>query len=96
MLICLVIIIIIIIDSSSVNVPVYQFVYVNESYSLVCGSIEYELTVNKWTKNGNSNKTDSIINDAQLIDEGNYTCHFSIYDNNNTNTTQLIVLGMCI
>lgn len=68
--------------------------FLNESHTLICDSDAYNLTINEWTKEEETYV--GVVNNAQLSDEGNYKCDFTILGNENTRTTQLIVLGKYI
>ena len=96
-IIILPILLLIFLDVDRINVPPWQFVYLNESYSLLYDSDVYSLENIKWT-GPNSKKHSGTISSAEIEDEGIYKCSFVIMGarSDSFNTT-LYVLGeiMC-
>ena len=62
------------IDSNCINVPEWQFVYLNDSYNFVCDSDVYNLSIDHWTDVENDSIHPGFLNNAQLSEERQYTC----------------------
>ena len=96
-IIILPILLLIFLDVDRINVPLWQFVYLDESYSLLCDSDVYRLENISWT-GPHSEEQYGTISSAEIEDEGIYKCSFVIMDAKiNPFTTTLYVLGeiMC-
>ena len=81
------------IDSNRINVPEWQFVYLNDSYNFVCDSDVYNLSIDHWTDVGNDAIHPGFLNNAQLSNEGQYTCTFTILNSIDKRTMNVIVLS---
>ena len=95
-IIILPILLLIYLDVDRINVPVWQFAYLDESYSLLCDSDVYSLEQINWT-GPHSEENNGTISSAEIEDEGIYSCSFVIMGaKSNSFTTTLHVLGKII
>ena len=98
-MILLPIFLLIFLDVGRINVPLWQFVYLDESYSLLCDIDDvYSLEEISWT-GPDSQDHNGTISSAEIGDEGMYKCSFVIMGaKSDFFTTNLYVLGeiMCI
>ena len=96
-IIILPILLLIFLDADRINVPVWQFVYLDESYTLLCDSDAYSLEEIRWT-GPDSQDHNGTISSAEIEDEGIYNCSVVIMGaKSDFFKTTLYVLGkiMC-
>ena len=96
-IIILPILLLIFLDVDRINVPLWQFVYLDESYSLLYDSDVYSLEEIRWI-GPDSQDHNGTISSAEIEDEGMYSCSFVIMGvESDFFTTTLYVLGelMC-
>ena len=96
-IIILLILLLIFLDVDRINVPRWQFVYLDEPYSLLYDIDIYSLEEISWT-GPDSQEHNGTISCAEIDDEGIYSCSFLIMGaKSDTFTTTLYVLGkiMC-
>ena len=81
-------------DVDRINVPLWQFVYLDESYSLLYDIDDvYSLEEISWT-GPDSEDHNGTISSAEIEDEGIYRCSFVIMGaKSDSFTTTLYVLG---
>ena len=93
-IIILPILLLIFLDVDRINVPLWQFVYLDESYSLLYDIDDvYSLEEISWT-GPDSQDHNGTISSAEIEDEGIYTCSFVIMGaKSDFFTTTLYVLG---
>ena len=76
-IIILPILLLIFLDVDRINVPLWQFVYLDESYKLLCDSDAYSPEEISWT-GPDSQDNNGTFSSAEIEDEGIYTCSFVI------------------
>ena len=98
-IIILPILIFIFLDVNRINVPLWQFVYLDDSYSLLYDIDDvYSLEEISWTGPNSTQDHTGTISSAEIEDEGIYRYSFVIMGaKNDSFTTTLYVLGkiMC-
>ena len=93
----IIILLFIFLDVDRINVPLWQFVYLDDSYSLLYDSDVYSLEEISWTGPDSQDHT-GPISSVEIEDEGIYRCSFLIMGaKSDFFTTTLYVLGkiMC-
>ena len=88
------ILLLIFLDVDRINIPLWQFVYLDESYSLLYDSDVYSLEEIRWI-GPDSQDHNGTISSAEIEDEGIYRCSFVIMGaKSDSFTTTLYVLGI--